>query len=144
MFWGCFWNFCCSTFGFFWLLKEDIAICLWKLSSSLRIRTARPSSYHEAKQAAVEYHGAKQTLFKAFQKAGLGAWVKKPIEQDQFSVTTWVSAAPVTASNFTLSGWKNNFPLALVRGGRMSGITDLTFLLCFIASCLPPPASMRQ
>ncbi|CAG06647.1 unnamed protein product, partial [Tetraodon nigroviridis] len=45
-----------------------------KLSSSLRIRTVRPSSYHEAKQAAVEYHSAKQMLFKAFQKAGLGAW----------------------------------------------------------------------
>ncbi|NP_001027924.1 double-stranded RNA-specific editase 1a [Takifugu rubripes] len=59
-----------------------------KLSPSLRIRTVRPSSYHEAKQAAVDYHSAKQTLFKAFQKSGLGAWVKKPIEQDQFSVTT--------------------------------------------------------
>lgn len=68
--------------------EDDAVSCLLKLSSSLRIRTVRPSSYHEAKQAAVEYHGAKQTLFKAFQKAGLGAWVKKPIEQDQFSVTT--------------------------------------------------------
>ncbi|XP_037552315.1 double-stranded RNA-specific editase 1-like isoform X2 [Nematolebias whitei] len=59
-----------------------------KLSSTLRIRTAQPSSYHEAKQAAVEYHSAKQTLFKAFHKVGLGAWVKKPIEQDQFSLNT--------------------------------------------------------
>ncbi|XP_049425885.1 double-stranded RNA-specific editase 1-like isoform X1 [Epinephelus fuscoguttatus] len=59
-----------------------------KLSSTLRIRTTRPSSYHEAKQAAVEYHSAKQTLFRAFHKAGLGAWVKKPIEQDQFALTT--------------------------------------------------------
>ncbi|XP_040887832.1 double-stranded RNA-specific editase 1-like [Toxotes jaculatrix] len=58
-----------------------------KLSSTLRIRTVRPSSYHEAKQAAVEYHSAKQTLFRAFRKAGLGAWVKKPIEQDQFALT---------------------------------------------------------
>ncbi|KAI3365930.1 hypothetical protein L3Q82_009694 [Scortum barcoo] len=60
----------------------------YKLSSILRIRTVRPSSYHEAKQAAVEYHRAKQTLFRAFHKAGLGAWVKKPIEQDQFALTT--------------------------------------------------------
>ncbi|XP_018560030.2 LOW QUALITY PROTEIN: double-stranded RNA-specific editase 1-like [Lates calcarifer] len=59
-----------------------------KLSSTLRIRTVRPSSYHEAKQAAVEYHSVKQTLFRAFHKAGLGAWVKKPIEQDQFALTT--------------------------------------------------------
>ncbi|KAG7999411.1 Double-stranded RNA-specific editase 1 [Nibea albiflora] len=59
-----------------------------KLAAILRIRTMRPSSYHEAKQAAVEYHSSKQTLFRAFHKAGLGAWVKKPIEQDQFALAT--------------------------------------------------------
>uniref|UniRef100_A0AAR2LTF8 Adenosine deaminase RNA specific B1b n=1 Tax=Pygocentrus nattereri TaxID=42514 RepID=A0AAR2LTF8_PYGNA len=59
-----------------------------KLSPTLRIKVSKPSSYHEAKQAAVEYHTAKQTLIKAFQKAGLGAWVKKPIEQDQFSLNS--------------------------------------------------------
>ncbi|XP_015214740.1 double-stranded RNA-specific editase 1 isoform X4 [Lepisosteus oculatus] len=58
-----------------------------KLSSTLRIKVSKPSSYHEAKQAAIEYHSAKQALIKAFQKAGLGAWVKKPIEQDQFSLS---------------------------------------------------------
>ncbi|KAJ8349646.1 hypothetical protein SKAU_G00247760 [Synaphobranchus kaupii] len=56
-----------------------------KLSPTLRIKVSKPSSYHEAKQAAEEYHTAKQTLIKAFHKAGLGAWVKKPTEQDQFS-----------------------------------------------------------
>ncbi|CAM4600658.1 unnamed protein product [Leuciscus chuanchicus] len=59
-----------------------------KLSSTLRIKVPKPSSYHEAKQAAEEYHTAKQTLIKAFHKAGLGAWVKKPIEQDQFSLNS--------------------------------------------------------
>lgn len=108
--------------------------CLLQLSSSLRIRTARPSSYHEAKQAAAEYHGAKQALFKAFQKAGLGAWVKKPIEQDQFSVATWVGAAPAIASNFSLRGCKINFPLEW-GVERMWGIMDFTFLLYFTASC---------
>uniref|UniRef100_A0A672NYP4 Double-stranded RNA-specific editase 1-like n=1 Tax=Sinocyclocheilus grahami TaxID=75366 RepID=A0A672NYP4_SINGR len=64
-------------------------VCLHaKLSETLRIRGSRPGSYHEAKQAAVEYHAAKQTLFKAFYKAGLGAWVEKPIEQDQFALTS--------------------------------------------------------
>ncbi|KAL7834083.1 hypothetical protein AOLI_G00290430 [Acnodon oligacanthus] len=57
-----------------------------KLSQTLRISVDRPATYHEAKQGAAEYHTAKQTLIKAFQKAGLGAWVKKPIEQDQFSL----------------------------------------------------------
>lgn len=59
-----------------------------KLSPTLRIKAAKLGSYHEAKQAAVEYHDAKQALIKAFQKAGLGAWVKKPIEQDQFSLSS--------------------------------------------------------
>ncbi|XP_076841246.1 double-stranded RNA-specific editase 1a isoform X2 [Brachyhypopomus gauderio] len=58
-----------------------------KLSQTLRIRMARPATYHEAKQGAAEYHTAKQTLIRAFHTAGLGAWVKKPIEQDQFSLT---------------------------------------------------------
>lgn len=51
----------------------------------------KPSSYHEAKQAATEYHSAKQALIKTFHKAGLGAWVKKPIEQDQFTLSSWGS-----------------------------------------------------
>ncbi|XP_062845373.1 double-stranded RNA-specific editase 1a [Trichomycterus rosablanca] len=62
-------------------------VCLHaKLSQTMRIKLTTPSLYHEAKQGAVDYHTAKQTLIQAFQKAGLGAWVKKPIEQDQFSL----------------------------------------------------------
>lgn len=60
----------------------------FQLSSILRIKVQKPSSYHEAKQAATEYHSAKQALIKAFHKAGLGAWVKKPIEQDQFTLSS--------------------------------------------------------
>nr|XP_046259104.1 double-stranded RNA-specific editase 1 isoform X1 [Scatophagus argus] len=59
-----------------------------KLSSILWVKMLKPSSYHEAKQAATEYHSAKQALIKAFHKAGLGAWVKKPIEQDQFTLSS--------------------------------------------------------
>ncbi|KAJ8012907.1 hypothetical protein DPEC_G00047750 [Dallia pectoralis] len=59
-----------------------------KLSSTLRIKVSKPSSYHDAKQAALEYHNAKTTLIKVFHKSGLGAWVKKPIEQDQFSLNS--------------------------------------------------------
>uniref|UniRef100_A0A3Q3KJB1 Adenosine deaminase RNA specific B1a n=1 Tax=Mastacembelus armatus TaxID=205130 RepID=A0A3Q3KJB1_9TELE len=59
-----------------------------KLFSNLRIQNVRPNTYHEAKQAAVEYHSVKQALFRAFHKGGLGSWVKKPIEQDQFGLTT--------------------------------------------------------
>ncbi|XP_035376615.1 double-stranded RNA-specific editase 1a [Electrophorus electricus] len=58
-----------------------------KLSQTLRIHVARPATYQEAKQGAAQYHTAKQTLIRAFHTAGLGAWVKKPIEQDQFPLT---------------------------------------------------------
>ncbi|XP_075463257.1 double-stranded RNA-specific editase 1 isoform X1 [Ascaphus truei] len=57
-----------------------------KLSSSLRSKVGKPNLYYDIKQSATEYQSAKECVFKAFQKAGLGAWVKKPIEQDQFSL----------------------------------------------------------
>ncbi|XP_075853625.1 double-stranded RNA-specific editase B2 [Microcebus murinus] len=46
-----------------------------------------PSTYCEAKRGAHTYQAVKQQLFKAFQKAGLGTWVRKPPEQDQFLLT---------------------------------------------------------
>ena len=46
--------------------------------------TSSPRNYTEAKSAVMDYQITKQQLFKAFQKAGLGNWVKKPVEQDQF------------------------------------------------------------
>uniref|UniRef100_A0A8D2CMG7 Adenosine deaminase RNA specific B2 (inactive) n=1 Tax=Sciurus vulgaris TaxID=55149 RepID=A0A8D2CMG7_SCIVU len=46
-----------------------------------------PSMYCEAKLGAHTYQSVKQQLFKAFQKAGLGTWVRKPPEQDQFLLT---------------------------------------------------------
>ncbi|XP_046357478.2 double-stranded RNA-specific editase 1-like isoform X1 [Haliotis rufescens] len=48
--------------------------------------TKRPKLYSEAKAAVMDYQLAKQQLFKAFQKSGLGSWVTKPIELDQFEV----------------------------------------------------------
>lgn len=53
----------------------------------LRAKITKPSMYHESKLAAKEYQAAKARLFTAFVKAGLGAWVEKPTEQDQFSLT---------------------------------------------------------
>nr|XP_022330682.1 double-stranded RNA-specific editase 1-like isoform X3 [Crassostrea virginica] len=46
----------------------------------------QPKSYAEAKVTVVEYQMAKQQMYLAFQNAGLGRWLKKPIEQDQFFV----------------------------------------------------------
>ncbi|KAM6162846.1 double-stranded RNA-specific editase 1 isoform 1-T1 [Erethizon dorsatum] len=53
---------------------------------SQRSRITKPTTYHESKLAAREYQAAKARLFTAFIKAGLGAWVEKPTEQDQFSL----------------------------------------------------------
>ncbi|XP_053429023.1 double-stranded RNA-specific editase B2 isoform X1 [Nycticebus coucang] len=46
-----------------------------------------PTMYCEAKLGAHTYQSVKQQLFKAFQKAGLGTWVRKPPEQEQFLLT---------------------------------------------------------
>ncbi|XP_024418097.1 double-stranded RNA-specific editase 1 isoform X1 [Desmodus rotundus] len=56
-------------------------------SHLLRSRITKPNMYHESKLVAKEYQAAKACLFRAFIKAGLGAWVEKPTEQDQFSLT---------------------------------------------------------
>ncbi|XP_064135635.1 double-stranded RNA-specific editase 1 isoform X2 [Loxodonta africana] len=53
----------------------------------LRSKITKPNIYHESKLVAKEYQAAKECLFRAFIKAGLGAWVEKPTEQDQFSLT---------------------------------------------------------
>ncbi|XP_078518903.1 double-stranded RNA-specific editase B2 [Lissotriton helveticus] len=58
-----------------------------KLSTRTQDCGEMPSVYCDAKLVAVMYQSVKQQLFKAFQKAGLGTWVKKPPEQDQFLLT---------------------------------------------------------
>uniref|UniRef100_A0A8C6X7K6 Adenosine deaminase RNA specific B2 (inactive) n=1 Tax=Naja naja TaxID=35670 RepID=A0A8C6X7K6_NAJNA len=55
-----------------------------KLYGKVSVSCTVPSVYSEAKLVAHVYQSAKQQLFRAFQKAGLGTWVKKPPEQDQF------------------------------------------------------------
>ena len=45
-------------------------------------------SYGETKAAVADYQLAKRELFAAFAKEDLGQWLKKPIEQDDFTVKT--------------------------------------------------------
>lgn len=45
-----------------------------------------PRLYAEAKNAVRYYQMAKQELRKAFRDAGLGTWVQKPVEQDEFEL----------------------------------------------------------
>ncbi|ELK34469.1 Double-stranded RNA-specific editase B2 [Myotis davidii] len=58
-----------------------------KLSTRIPSHGDTPSMYCEAKLGARTYQSVKQQLLKAFQKAGLGTWVRKPPEQDQFLLT---------------------------------------------------------
>uniref|UniRef100_A0A182QTY8 A to I editase domain-containing protein n=1 Tax=Anopheles farauti TaxID=69004 RepID=A0A182QTY8_9DIPT len=43
-------------------------------------------TYFETKMAVTEYQQAKSELFAAFSKEDLGEWLKKPIDQDQFTL----------------------------------------------------------
>ena len=45
-----------------------------------------PELYSEAKRGSVKFQEAKKSLFKAFKKGGLGDWIKKPMEQDEFEI----------------------------------------------------------
>ncbi|KAJ8388125.1 hypothetical protein AAFF_G00146160 [Aldrovandia affinis] len=55
-----------------------------KLSTQVASRGETSLMYCEAKLAARTYQTVKQQLFRSLQEAGLGTWVKKPPEQDQF------------------------------------------------------------
>ncbi|XP_050081230.1 uncharacterized protein LOC126568715 [Anopheles maculipalpis] len=48
-------------------------------------RDVKPT-YFETKMSVAEYQQAKRELFAAFSKEDLGEWLKKPIEQDQFTL----------------------------------------------------------
>ncbi|XP_040172741.1 double-stranded RNA-specific editase Adar isoform X2 [Anopheles arabiensis] len=49
------------------------------------LREVKPT-YFETKMSVAEYQQAKRELFAAFSKEDLGEWLKKPIEQDQFTL----------------------------------------------------------
>lgn len=54
---------------------------VWKMSDDHQ----KPVMYSDAKKSATDYQTAKQMLYQAFKNANLGTWIKKPVEQDQFS-----------------------------------------------------------
>jgi len=45
-----------------------------------------PNLYSQAKAGSKDFQEAKKILFSAFKKAGLGEWVKRPMEQDDFEI----------------------------------------------------------
>ncbi|KAG2458472.1 RED2 editase, partial [Polypterus senegalus] len=55
-----------------------------KLSMQVPNRGETPLMYCEAKLAAQTYQTVKQQFFRSLQDAGLGTWMKKPPEQEQF------------------------------------------------------------
>ena len=56
-----------------------------RVSSSVP-SNVKPTVYHEAKELCEQYKEAKEALVKHFKENGYGQWVKKPIEQDSFTV----------------------------------------------------------
>merc|ERR1712223_1379192 len=51
-----------------------------------KTRNIELTHYADAKKASTDFQNTKDQLFKAFSKAGLGTWVKKPMEQDEFQL----------------------------------------------------------
>ncbi|KAJ8911967.1 hypothetical protein NQ315_012778 [Exocentrus adspersus] len=66
------------------LVNKFVALC-GKVSSITGIN-AVPPTYCEAKEAVRRYTAAKECLYEAFEKACLGKWVSKPLEQDMFHI----------------------------------------------------------
>ena len=56
------------------------------LYEKCKTRNIELTHYAEAKNASTHFQTTKSELFKAFSKAELGTWVKKPMEQDEFYV----------------------------------------------------------
>ena len=64
------------------LFKRFIAV--WK---KLKPSDAVPLSYHVAKRGVTDYQTAKLAVMKGFHAQGLGAWIRKPVEQDMFELS---------------------------------------------------------
>ena len=56
-------------------------LTLWK---KLKRNATEPSNYHEAKRSAENYNRALSVMKKEYEAKGLGKWVEKPVEQDDF------------------------------------------------------------
>lgn len=64
------------------LFKRFIAV--WK---KLKPSDAVPLSYHVAKRGVTDYQTAKLAVMKGCNAQGLGAWIRKPVEQDMFELS---------------------------------------------------------
>ena len=53
------------------------------------------AQYNLEKEKSVDFQVAKKALVKAFEKADLGSWVKKPIEQDEFQAEVIPAESPM-------------------------------------------------
>lgn len=71
------------------LCKRELFKRFMGLTGRLTMRTTLPREsrvYGELKAMNVEYQDVKAKLIDHFEKSGLGLWVKKPIEQDEFEL----------------------------------------------------------
>nr|XP_029710932.1 double-stranded RNA-specific editase Adar-like isoform X2 [Aedes albopictus] len=90
-----------------------------------RFHEIKPS-YGETKMCVPEYQQAKKELFSAFSKEDLGDWLKKPIEQDQFTLMApkpeeLAAAAAAAASAATVNSTSVNNGTGSNGSGPVSG-----------------------
>jgi len=68
-------------------MKAEKDVKKMSLYEMCKTRNIELTHYADAKKASTDFQKTKSELFKAFSKAELGAWVKKPMEQDDFQLS---------------------------------------------------------
>lgn len=67
-------------------MKAEKDVKKMSLYEMCKARNIELTHYADAKKASTDFQKTKSELFKAFSKAELGTWVKKPMEQDEFQL----------------------------------------------------------
>ncbi|XP_019768658.1 double-stranded RNA-specific editase Adar isoform X3 [Dendroctonus ponderosae] len=78
--------------------KQNIAVKFFRLHNKLSTiddDEINMRSYGDAKESVKTYVATRQVLYEAFQKAQLGRWVAKPIEQDLFEFFEPAQSGPI-------------------------------------------------
>ncbi|XP_022913160.1 double-stranded RNA-specific editase Adar isoform X2 [Onthophagus taurus] len=66
--------------------QKFVELCRSGLTSITGVHNQRFNCYCDAKDSSATYVSAKERLLEGFLKAGLGKWIQKPMEQDQFEL----------------------------------------------------------
>lgn len=92
---------------------------LIKQLPNLSIPRSIVGDYSETKRAAGDYQMAKREMFDAFRREDLGSWLKKPLEQDNFSIAKWHDLV-IDMDDFMENGMLDIEPTAMALNSNTS------------------------